>query len=160
MSDNKGKAAWIEARDVCVVFIATCFQSNIFQSLRNFHLATPNPRASPIRYIAYVLTYGQATNGERFIIFVTPKVCISVTANGHELVLGVRNCENGDTKCCCCIKVVFQTRGGVVVTVKGFIHQDVNLALDGNFFNEDVPSHWLSFAGQIATIDVKISSFF
>ena len=57
--------------------------------------------------------------------------------------------------------IVFQTRSALVVTVKGFIHHDVNLALDGNVCNDDVTFPWLRLAGGVVgTIDEKISSVF
>ena len=76
-SDNKGKAARIEIPDFCVVFVkAICFKINIFQTFRNIHLATPYPSALPIDYIVFVLTFGQAVDGEGFIVQITIKVCV------------------------------------------------------------------------------------
>ena len=71
-SDYKGKTARIEISDFCVVIVrAIWFKINICQILRNIHLATPNPRASPIDYISYVITSGQETDGEGFLVQIT-----------------------------------------------------------------------------------------
>ena len=87
--DNKGKAAWIERPDLFVAIKAICCKFNISQTFRNIYLATPNPRASSIYYIVCVVsTFGQAADGKRFAVENAIKVCVSVTANGHELVFG------------------------------------------------------------------------
>jgi len=115
--NNKSIAAWIEARYSRVIFKAICFQSKIFQSWWNIYLATPNPRARMIGHVANVLTYGHATHGEGVIVLETVKVYVSVTANGHEHVFGVGNCESGESQ------PTMETR--LVQTLIGYIHQDL-----------------------------------
>ena len=87
-----------------MVFKAIGCKTNIYQILRNIHLATPNPRASPIDYIAYVITSEQAAYGEVLIVENTIKVCVSVTPNCHKLVFGDRNCETGDIESFCVVR--------------------------------------------------------
>ena len=58
----KGKATWIEILDFCVFIEAICCQGNILHSFWNINLATPNPRARLVHYVAYVLTNKHATN--------------------------------------------------------------------------------------------------
>ena len=47
---------------LCVFIEAICCQGNILHSFWNINLATPNPRARPVHYIASVLTDKHATN--------------------------------------------------------------------------------------------------
>ena len=56
----------------------------------------PIPEQVPFTILCVVSTFGQAVDGKRFTVENTIKVCVSVTANCHELVFGDRNCETGD----------------------------------------------------------------
>ena len=70
--DYEGKTARIEIPDFCVVIVKViCFKINICQILRNIHLATPNPRASPIDHISYVITSGHKLMEKGFIVQIT-----------------------------------------------------------------------------------------
>ena len=94
--DNKGKAARIEIPDLCVVFVkAIFFKINIFQTFRNIHLATPYPSALPIDYIVFVLTFGQAADGEGFIVQITIKVCVVPQPTATNLFLVTKTVKLG-----------------------------------------------------------------
>ena len=90
-------------------------------------------------------------------VLITIKECGSVTANGHELVFGDRNCETGYLEFCCGFSPMRTIC--VIVTVFSLKHQDFNLALDGYVCNLHVSRQWLGLTGRVATIDKKISSF-
>ena len=103
------------------------------------------------------MTFGQTADGELLTVLITIKECVSITANGHELVYHDRNCETGHPDIC---SGVMPTRTiCVVVTVFSLKHQDFNLALDGYVCNLQVSSQWLRLAGRVATIDQKNLEF-
>ena len=86
------------------------------------------------------------------------RYALSVTANGHELVFGDGNCETRNRETW--IRIIFQRRTRLVVTVNGVIHQDVHLSFDGNVCNVEVSGHWLRLAVRAATVDKKVSTTF
>ena len=115
------------------------FHSNVFQPYGYIYLATPNTSARPIDHEPSAFTYGRAAGGVSFILLVTDKVCNSVATNNHKLVLGARDGE---------IEGRLEPRiGGVIIilhtlfiAVTGYIHQGVNLAMEGNVCNLEVYS--------------------
>ena len=85
------------------------------------------------------------------IVLKTIKVCVSVTPDGHEHVLSVRNCEitgpESGTSGVLGIIQSHKNRGGMVdgVTVRGCIGQDLYVVVfGGNVFNNDISIHRLA----------------
>ena len=140
-----------------MIIKAMRFQTNIFHSFRNFRLATADPRARAIEDIASIYTYRRAAEGERMIVLKTIKVCVSVTPDGHEHVLSVRNCEikgpEGGT--IGAIGIIHRRISLVAMgTVPGRIGRDLYIVVfDGNVFNNNISIHRL--ACQVITSDGK-----
>ena len=139
-----------------MIIKAMCFQSNNFQSFRNFRLATPDPRARATDHIATVYTYRHAAEGERFIVLRTIKVCESVTPDGNEHVLSVRNCEITGPESGV-IGIIHKRTSSLVVTVPGCTGQDLyTVVFDGMFLT--MASPYIGWLVKLSQVMRKLSS--